>query len=516
MNHSNSEILVKSSHFRGINGIAWGPDNLIWMGSVWTGTLVAVDPETGETRHTVGAAKGPDDLAFHPDGRLFWNDIGYGEIGCRKTNGETSIAAKIGAGNNGMAFSPEGRMFVSQLFLGTNLYEIDPDGKSEPRVIVDLGKNASNGMNVGPDGMLYGSGNLSDNVIRIDVDTGKWSVVATGVGVPSSIKFNHKGELHVLDDAGGTVSKVDVKTGKVELVAKLPTPGLDNMCFSPDDRLFVSSAADGYLWEITGKDSQRVVIEGGLGWPGGVALVDSKGRTDLVVVDTFAIRKFDPDTGAPVSAVRDVTMATDVGWMLTVSNHGKQLVTSSWTGNFVKLWDPEKDAMVTNFDQFKGPINAISTGEAIVFSDVAGAVTRFSPDSPDKSTTLAKTLKQPFGLAWSDGNLYVSEQGAGRIIQILENDKVIQPRVIRDGLTAPQGLAIADGQLFVVEAGAGQLLAIDLANGGTRILSDGMEFTTETPTFQSMKTWARASVAVSGSTAYVTGTRNAVIYKVNF
>ncbi len=515
-NKLSPQILVKGSGFRGINGIAWGPDNLIWMGSVWSGTLVAVDPETGEVRHRVDAAKGPDDLAFHPDGRLFWNDIAFGEIGCRKPCGETSIAATIGPGNNGIAFSPDGRLFVSQLFLGTKLYELDPDGKNAPRVVTDLCKNSSNGMNVGPDGMLYGSGNLADNVIRIDVETGKWEVVATGVGVPSSVKFNHKGELHVLNDAGGTVSKVDIKTGKVELVANLPWPGLDNMCFSPDDLLFVSSASDGFLWEITGEDTQRVVIEGGLGWPGGVALSEAQGRTNLVVVDTFAIRKFDPDTGEAISAVRDVTMATDVGWMLTVSNHGKHLVTASWTGNFIKLWDPEKNGMVTNFDQFKAPLNAVSLGDDLVFSDMAGSVTRFSPDNPNDSTNLAKNLKQPFGLAYAEGNLYVSEQDAGRVIQILEGDKVIQPRVVKDGLDAPQGLVIANGQLFVVEAGAGKLLAIDLVSGNLRSLANGMDFTTETPMFQSMETWASASVAVSGSTAYITGTHNAVIYKVTF
>ena len=273
---------------------------------------------------------------------------------------------------------------------------------------------------------------------------------------------------------------------------------------------------DGYLWEVTGPDTQRVVIEGGLGWPGGIALAEAQGRTNLVVVDTFAIRKFDPDTGEAISAVRDVTMATDVGWMLTVCNHGKQLVTSSWTANFIKLWDPEKNGMVTNFDQFKAPLNAISLGDDIVFSDVAGSVTRFSPDSPDNSTTLAKDLKQPFGLAYADGDLYVSEQGAGRIIQILDGDKVIQPRVVKDGLDAPQGLTISKGQLFVVEAGAGKLLAIDLSSGNLLSLADGMEFTTETPVFSIMKTWASASVAVSGSTAYITGTHNAVIYKVTF
>ena len=506
-------ILVKSSAFRGINGIAWGPDNLIWMGSVWSGVLVAVDPETGRVQHTVDAAKGPDDLAFHPDGRLFWNDIAFGEIGCRKTNGETSIAATIGAGNNGIAFAPDGRMFVSQLFLGTNLYEIDPDGKNAPRVIADLGKNASNGMNVGPDGMLYGSGNLANNVIRIDVDTGKWEVLATGVGVPSSIKFNHKGELHVLDDAGGTVSKVDLKSGKVELVATLPWPGLDNMCFAPDDRLFVSSAADGYLWEITGPDTQRVVIEGGLGWPGGVALAEVQGRTNLVMVDTLAIRKFDPDSGEAISAVRDVTMATDVGWMLTASKHGRHLVTTSWTANFVKLWDPEGNEMVANFDQFKAPLNAISLGDDLVFSDMAGSVSRFSPNAPGKPTVIAQNLKLPFGLAYADGDLYVSDQGTGEVLQVLSGGTVIDPRVIKGGLDAPQGLAIARGQLLVVEAGAGKLLAIDLGSGNTRTVGSGMEFTVAPSVFNRQRTWARASVTASDEFAYVTGTRTAVIYR---
>ena len=513
---NNINILIEGSRFRGINGIAWGPDNLIWLGSVWSGKLNSIEPETGDTQNVIGAAKGPDDLAFHPDGRLFWNDIAYGEIGCLKTNGETSVVANVGGGNNGIAFSSEGRLFVSQLFLDTRLLEIDPDGKKDPRVVCDLGKNASNGMNFGPDGKLYGSGNLMNNVICINIETGKFEVVATGVGVPSSVKFNHKGELHVLDDAGGVVYKVDISTGKLQIVAKLPYSGCDNMCFSPDDRLFVSSAADGFLWEVIGKDSQRVVIEGGLGWPGGITLIESQGNKELVVVDTFAIRKFDPARGAPICAVRDVTMATDVGWMLTVSNHGKQLVTTGWTGNFVKIWDPQKNRMVANFSKFKEPINAVSMGKEIIFSDMSGSVSRFSPDNPDQLTVLAKNLKLPFGLAYEDGNLYVSEQGAGRIVQILDSDKVISPRVIADGLKTPQGLAFVDGQLFVVDAGAGTLLAINLESGILRNLAEGMQFNTESHVFNSMKTWASASVVVSDNIAYITGTKNAEIYKVEF
>ncbi len=512
----NVEILIKGSPFRGTNGIAWGPDNLIWMGSVMSGKVVAVDPKSGEVRHTV-ALQGADDLAFHPDGRLYMNYIATGNIGLRMPNGKASIAAKVGPGNNGIAISKDGRMFVSQLFLGSKFYEIYPDGKRKPREIADQGKQMSNGMNFGPDGKLYGSAFVTGEVTRINIETGAIETVASNVGIPSSVKFNSKGELHVLNIKEGAVSKVNIKTGRLELVARLPFPATDNMCFSPDDRLFVSSAGDGYLWEVTGKDTQRVVVQGGLGIVGGVALAEAQGRTNLMAVDAFAIRKFDPESGEAISAVRDVTLATEVGWMLTVSNHGKQLVTSSWPGNFIKIWDPETNSMVVNFDKIKGPTNAISLGDDIVFADLAGNVKRFSPKSPqDKPKILAKNLKQPFGLAYDNGNLYVSEDLGGRVLQVLDNDKVIDPRVIKDGLNAPQGLAISNGQLLVVEAGAGKLLTIDPANGSLRTLADGMKFTTGKLVFAQIPNWPRASITVSGNTAYIAGTRTAVIYKVTF
>ncbi len=509
------EILVEGCSFRGTNGIAWGPDNMIYQGSVWSDAAFIVDPESGEIQK-INGSHGSDDIAFHPDGRLYLNYIVKGEVGRRLASGEMGIAGKVKPGNDGIAVSKEGRVFVSGLFVDSHLWEVDPDGKREPRMICDQGKRMSNAMAFGPDGKLYGSSWVTGEVIRIDTETGTTEAVASKVGIPSAVKFNSRGELHVMNTKEGTISKVDMETGTLELVAQLPYPATDNFCFSPDDRLFASSSGDGYLWEVTGKNTQRVVVQGGLGLPGGVALVEAQGRTNLMVVDLFAIRKFDPNSGKAISAVRDVTMATDVGWMLTVSNHGKQLVASSWSGNFIKIWDPEKDAMVVNFDKFKAPTNAISLGDDIVFCDLAGSVTRFSPQAPDKPTTIAKNLKQPFGLAYADGDLYVSEDLGGRVLQVLEDGEIIAPRVIKHGLNAPQGLTIANGQLYVVEAGAGKLLAIDLSSGRSHVVADGMEFATGPIAFDKPLSWARASIAVSDKTAYIAGTSTGRIYKVTY
>jgi WD40 repeat protein len=208
-------------------------------------------------------------------------------------------------------------------------------------------------------------------------------------------------------------------------------------------------------------------------------------------------------------------MATDVGWMLTVNPYGKQLVTSSWTSNFVKIWDPETDSMVANFEKFNKPTNAIALGKDIVFSELGGAIKRFSPAAPEKATTLAEGLKQPFGLAYDNGDLYVSEDLGGRIVQIMDNDKVITPKVVKEGLNSPQGLAIANGHLYVVEAGEGRLLSIDLSSGDTKTVAYGMKFSTGKLKFTDTTNWARSSIAISGKTAYIGGAGAGSIYKIN-
>ena len=511
----NVEILIKGSPLRGSNGAVWGPDGKIYQGSVWSNATFIVDPETGDMKKIEGTF-GTDDLAFHPDGRLFFNWITKGQIGLLDTDGKVSVFATEHQGNDGIAISKEGRMFTSGLFIDTHLWEVYPDDDRDPRMIANQGQRMSNAMSFGPDGKLYGSSWVTGEALQIDIETGATLMVGQQQGaILSAAKFNSKGELHVMNTKEGAIYKVNRKDASFELVAQTPYPATDNFFFSPDDKLFNTSSADGYLHEITGKDTYRVVIPGGLGLSGGVALTQAQGRTNLMVVDIFAIRKFDPKTGKAISAVRDVTMATDVGWMLTVNNYGKQLVTSSWTANFVKIWDPETDSMVANFEKFKQPTNAIALGKDIVFSELGGAIKRFSPAAPDKATTLADGLKQPFGLAYDKGNLYVSEDLGGRIVQIMKNDKVITPKVVKDGLNSPQGLAIANGHLYVVEAGAGQLLAIDLSSGDTKTVAHGMEFSTGKLTFTDTTNWARSSIAISGKTAYVGGAGTGSVYKIS-
>ena len=511
------ETLIEGSPFRGTNGITWGPDNMLYQGSVWSDAAFIVNPETGEIKKIEGTY-GTDDLAFHPDGRLYFNYINIGKVGVRQLNGDMGIVGIVKPGNDGIAISSDGKLFVSGMFLDNHFWEVDPDGKKPAKNLFNEGKRMSNAMMFGPDGKLYGSSWVTGEVLRIHPETGVEEAVASNAGTPSSVKFNSKGELHVMDTKEGTISKVDMKTGALTLVAKLPYMLTDNFCFSPDDRLFATSTGDGYIWEVTGVNKQRVVVKGGLGVVGGVAITEFNGKSNLMVVDIFAIRRFNPKNGKPISAFRDVTMTTDVGWMLTVNNYGKQLVTTSWTSNFVKIWDKEKNSIILNFEKFKKPTNAIALGEDIVFCDMEGTVQQFSPKAKDpyKTKMLATGLKQPFGLAYDNGNLFVSDELSGNVVQVLEAGKVIEPKVIAADIDSPQGIALYNGELLVVEAGTGKLLSLSLKDGTSRVVAEGMEFVHGVKSFAKTLTWPRASIYVSDNTAYIAGTSEGSVYKITF
>ncbi len=511
----NVQILVEPSPMRGSNGIVWGPDDKLYVGSVWHNAAFVVDPVTGEYEMIEGS-KGTDDMAFHPDGRLFFNWIATGEVGMMDTDGTISVVAKVPVGNDGIAINDEGRIFVSGQFADSHLFEIYPDDDREPRMITNEGMRMSNAMAFGPDGKLYGSAWVTGEAIQIDMEDGATRMVGEKQGANlSAAKFNSKGELHVMDAAHGVIYKVNQDDQTFELVAKTPFPSTDNFCFGPDDGMYVTSSADCYVYEMTGLDTYREIIPSGLGLVGGVTFMEDNGKPVMVVVDIFAIRKMDHETGKELSAARGITMTTDVGWMMTVAPYdGDQVVTTSWTGNFVKIWDMKTNSMVANFEKFKMPTNAIAIGKDIIFSELGGAVKRFSPDAPDKAKELADNLKQPFGLAYDNGDLYVSEDMGGRVVQILDNDKVIKPKVIKDGLSSPQGLAIDNGKLYVVEAGKGQLISIDLSSGDSKTIATGMECSTGKLEFTDSKNWTRSSVSILGSEAYITGAGSGAVYKI--
>ena len=334
-------VLAQGGPLHATNGLYFGPDGRLYVGSASSAAVAALDPETGEVLEGWGpeeGVRGPDDLTLGPDGSVFWTDFGFGEVRRRTPDGTTTLIASPGLGVNPITFSDDGRLFVSQCALGDQLFEIDPDGIEEPRLISDhLGPGCGlNGMDWGPDDRLYGPRMSTSEVVRVDVDRGTVETVASGFESPVALKFDSQNRLHVLDTGAGEVVRVDVATGDTEVVGRVGI-GSDNLAFDAEDRLFVSSFTDSYIVEVTGPETNRTVISGGVSFPGGLAYLPTTGSAGrLFLADRRALRELDPTTGTQVHAV--IGLVSDVGEVMSVQPHGTHLLLSR--AFFMTLWRP--------------------------------------------------------------------------------------------------------------------------------------------------------------------------------
>ena len=491
-------VLAEGGPLHATNGMYFGPDGRLHVVSASSATVAAIDPESGAVLERWGpetGVQGPDDLTFGPDGSVYWTDFAFGDVGRRTPDGTTTVIASPGPGVNPITFSDDGRLFVSQCALGDQLFEIDPDGIEEPRLISDqLGPGCGlNGMDWGPDDRLYGPRPSAREVVRVDVDRGTFETVASGFRSPVALKFDSQDRLHVLDSRTGEVVRVDVATGDKEFVGRVAV-GSDNLAFDADDRLFVSNFAHSSIFEVIGPETNRTVIAGGVSFPGGLAYLPTTGGAGrLFLGDRRALRELDPDTGAEVHVVTG--NASDVGEALSAHPYGAQLILSGATT--VSIWDPDGDRLVARFEGFEQAIDALVLGDDIIVSEYeTGSVLRFDPASPDARTVLASGLEAPAGLAVHGGDLYVADR-SGTLLQILDDGERIEPpRVVASGLAAPEGIAAGeDGALYVVEEDAGRVTQVDPETGAATLVADGL-------TLQSLE---QKSIGGSTSVGFLAG-----------
>ncbi len=470
-------VLAQGGPLHATNGMYFGPDGRLYVVSASSAEVAAVDPESGEVLERWGpeqGVQGPDDLIFGPDGSLYWTEFAFGDVAKRTPDGTTTVIASPGPGVNPITFSDDGRLFVSQCALGDHLFELDPEGSEEPRLITDqLGPGCGlNGMDWGPDGRLYGPRPSASEVVRVDVDRGTFETVSSEFERPVALKFDSQHRLHVLDSGTGELFRVDIASGERELVGRTGA-GSDNLAFDADDRLFVSSYTHSFIVEVLGPETNRTVVAGGVSFPGGLAwLPAAAGGGRLFLADRRALRELDPETGAEVHVVPGV--GSDVGEALSAHPHGEQLLLSGATS--VSIWDPDGDRLVARFEGFAEAVDALPLDGDIVVSEYeTGSVLRFDPAAPDARTVLASGLGAPAGLAAHGGDLYVADR-SGTLLQVLDDgERLDPPRVVAEGLAAPEGIAAGeDGALYVVEEDAGRVTQVDPETGAATAVADGL------------------------------------------
>lgn len=462
------EQLADGADIAGANGIHFGPDGNLYIASVVGSEIRAIDPDTGAVikRYTAeDGVIGPDDVAFASDGAFYWTSILTGEVAGFTSGGERVVAAQLAPGVNPITFSDDDRLFVSQCFLEDDLFELDPAGESAPREIArDLGPGCGlNGMDWGPDDRLYGPRWFTGEVVSFDVDAGTMRVEASGLTVPAAVKFNSRGELHVLDTGAGEVVRV---TGSgTESVATLE-PGLDNFAFDSDDRIFVSSFADGFVKRVEPDGSLVALQAGGMSHAGGIVIRGD----EAIAADLHAIRGYDVATGAITRVQRSIVGVGAMGGAMNIALDGNNLILTSWFDGDVRIWDPDNEVRVEHITDVSAPVSAVRYAGNIVIADHGtSSVVMITGASKQ---TVADEMPAPTALVVEQGDLYLSDRALGQILLLASDGEFREePLVVADGLTTPEGFVVTNAGFVVFENDTGHVVEVDSA-GSRRVLAE--------------------------------------------
>ena len=191
------ETLVPPSPFHGAHGMDFDAEGTLYVGDILGMTVHKVDITTGATEPFIGPPYGAaDDVKIGPDGTLVWTHILSGTIYSRGADGVIREIATGLPGVNTVGFHPDGRLFATQPLGPDALYEIDMTGERPPRMVLQ-DSGSLNGFVILDDGYLYGPQGARGNVIRVDLETGDYTIIAEGFFDPTGVKSDSEGTLYV-------------------------------------------------------------------------------------------------------------------------------------------------------------------------------------------------------------------------------------------------------------------------------------------------------------------------------
>lgn len=493
------------------NGMAFDLEGNLLVANVYGNRVSVINPENGEILRSIGIESGiywPDDIAVGADGAIYVTEEGpVGGVVKLASDGSTTRIAELPF-SNPIGFADDGRLFVAQCFAPENgLYEIDPNGVNPPRLVFGgIAGCAINAFDFAPDGFLYAPSPYLGQILRVNVDTGEVVVVLEALPFPAAVEFDSHGLMYIADQATGTVMTYDLATARLETFVTLEI-GLDNLVFDSQDKLYVSSAIDGFVKEVLPDSTVRVVYEGGMVAP---SALDVQGSF-LYVAEPQAIRQFHRANGELYGYEPSVFSVSEIGSPITIDVQRSEVLLSSWLDNAVRLWNRDSQELLLTMD-FAVPTNAIFFGESAIVNELmTGQVLRVNLNAPSEREILA-TLTVPMGLAASDNDLWVSDWATGMIWQLIADGQVLdEALLVGSSLVAPEGLAYTPyGTLVIVETGTDRLLELDLATGEIYVLAEGLAYD---PVPMSPPDWFDGVAVASDGTIYVSGRSNNEIYR---
>ena len=469
------ETLVAGGPLRAPNGITFGPDGRLYVGSVAAQSIYRVDVATGAVDVVVPAPAGEaDDIAFAPNGTMVWTALLAGEIRAQRRNGSVYTVAADKALINPVYFTTDGRLFAAQKGFD-RLYEFQfgkGSSQTEPRLVASK-MGDINSFEITADDKLYAPLSNIGTVARIDIETGTVTPIAENLGKVIAVNLDSRGQIWAVDLELGHLWRIDPDSGDAQIVATTEPPS-DNLAIAADDAVYVSRTAASAIVRVDpASGEQSVVVPGNFSLVGGLALMTHRRREVLVVADSYGYRIVDTGTGAVTTTFK----LTDVGFPYASSdvavNDEFLALTDMITRPRVFLVDRSNYQTVATWTKIEAPAGVVlrDNGDPIVADFATGRIIGLSRTDRDLRDILADGLAGPVGLGWAGPDaLFVTEHTAGTLLRINLEDG--SRTVISNTVSEPEGLTVlADGRVAVVEVGRRRVVAIDPTTGVSEVLA---------------------------------------------
>ena len=233
--HYRLSTVVKDTAFAGANGATIGGDGALYVVHTGDGTTTRVDLKTMAATEFVHPYAGifiSDDITSDGKGTFYATGTTplVGEVYRIDAAGMKTVIARGLTAPNGIQFNRKtGRLFVTECFQANRVFEIDPTGGKEPRLIVKADTiPVPEGFDFDPDTQdLIIPDMGSGRILRVNPDSGAIQPIADKFAAPIALKVGPDKKAY-FPELGGAVYRLSLDGKTRDKLAQLP-PGLDNL-----------------------------------------------------------------------------------------------------------------------------------------------------------------------------------------------------------------------------------------------------------------------------------------------
>ena len=424
--------VAKDTLFAGVNGATIGGDGALYVVHTGDGTTTRVDLKTMAATEFVHPWAGTfitDDITSDGKDTLYATGTTplVGEVYRIDASGGKTVIARGLTAPNGIQFNKKtGRLFVTECFQANRVFEIDPTGAKEPRLIVQADTiPVPEGFDFDPDTAdLIIPDMGTGRILRVNPESGAIQPIAEKFTAPIALKVGPDKRAY-FPELGGAVYRLSLDGKTRDKLAQLP-PGLDNLAITPEGRLLVTSYWDATIYEVAtdGSGKFKPLFPRGPNALGGVLVRSGQ----VLVSDAIMVRTVGKGEYAPTKLN---------AW----AAHGMPLPLGLADGPGDQILWPD----AVN--------NAIAIGNPIdgTFKPVAGGLGR--------PVAVVMSKQEP--------KLYVAEYAAGQVTEVSLTDGAKRPLVT--GLDGPVALAIVDDVLYIAEARTARIRRAPLSGGKSEV-----------------------------------------------